>query len=313
MTSVRPAFEPDVTVVIVHRNRPVLLRDCIDALVGAAGDAALEVVVVDDCSAPARRPDLRARRGLTLVFNETQTSFAVSANQGADLARGAALLFLDLGLRLAPGSIPVLLDVLRDGAVAAVGPAVVRDDGSVRPTAMRFLTALNQTLGLLGWSGRRRVVISEPAASLVDVDWIERGALLVRTEAFRALCGFDEGYAACEDEDWCWRARQRGDRNALAPVARALESRAAAAARARASFSPELTEGQLRFLGRRRRFGSALVYRCGMSFALLLDAAAARLSRVRGKAGERRPTGALVRSLWRQPSVTQAGGTEARS
>jgi len=55
------------------------------------------------------------------------------------------------------------------------------------------------------------------------------------------------------------------------------------------------------------------VYRCGMSIALLLDAAAARLSRVRGRAGERRATGALVRSLWRQSSAPAAGGTEARS
>jgi GT2 family glycosyltransferase len=306
MTARRYAgLEPEVSVVIVHRNRPVVLRECLDALVHAADGVLVEAVIVDDDSAPARRPDLKARRGLTLVLNETRTTFAEAANQAADLCRGEALLFLDAGLRLAPGAIALLLAELRaDRSLAAVAPAVVGGVGAVRPTGMRFLTALNQTLSVLGWAARRRVAVAGDAPRPVDVDWVERGAFLVRTDAFRALCGFDEGYAAAEDEDWCWRARVRGYRVALMPAARALESRGQA--RGRASFSPELTKGQLRFLGRHRRVGAALVYRCGMSCALLIDAVAARIARVRGKASERQSTAVLVRSLWRHPPATPA-------
>ena len=55
--------------------------------------------------------------------------------------------------------------------------------------------------------------------SPTSVDWTSGAAMLVRTEAFRQLGGFDGSYFAhWEEIDWCWRARRAGWSLACVPA-----------------------------------------------------------------------------------------------
>jgi GT2 family glycosyltransferase len=166
---------------------------------------------------------------------------------------------------------------------------------------MRFLTASNYALALLGRSRRRQVEISKDSDEIVEVDWLRGSALMVRADVFRALGGFDEGFPLYEeDEDWCWRARRRGYRVALHTGVRATEAGGGSLDND-AWMNTELYRAHLRFLARRAGASRVLLYRFGVSAALLVKVAATRLRTLRTGAGERPATLALLRPLWTAP------------
>jgi N-acetylglucosaminyl-diphospho-decaprenol L-rhamnosyltransferase len=296
----RALAEPVVSIVIVHHDAPHLLHDCLAAIPAAAEATPVEIIVVDDASSRRDRPDLRPRRGLSVVRNEVAAGFAAAANQGAWLARGDHVLFLDPAVVLTSGSIATVLDVLtHDSRLAAVAP-VNADDGHC---AMRFLTAFNHTLLLVGWRRRREVVATTAESAGGPADWAERSTLLVRAEAFRAIGGFDEGYFSIgADEDWCWRAARRGYRIAIAHAVHTFRARAADDD----SAQPALYRAHLRFLRRRAGIGATWTYRCGVSLVLLLNGVNARIKSVHGRSDEPGGTLALLRCLWTRSSPSEA-------
>jgi GT2 family glycosyltransferase len=284
---------PDVSVVLVHRDRPERLRACLDALSAGADRALLEVIVVDDGSHPERRADLRTHRGLSLIANDSVRGPAASLNRGAAVARAQALLFLGIDVELEEGTIAGLLEWLaNDTRLAAVAPVRTAARGEPRPAAMRFLTAFNHAASLVGWPGRRSRVLRPDGRALADVDWASTAMLLVRTDVFRALAGFDEGFQLYEyDEDFCWRARRRGYRLAVARDLYVTDR----SADAHTWTSQHFHRAQMRFLGRRRTVVAVLLYRVCVSAALLARAAVGSVPRRRDG---RSTVGALLGALW---------------
>jgi cellulose synthase/poly-beta-1,6-N-acetylglucosamine synthase-like glycosyltransferase len=80
----------DLSIVIVNWNTRDLLRECLESIHRRAGEATLEVIVVDNDStdgsaqmAAAEFPQVR------LICNSDNRGFAVANNQGIEVARGA--------------------------------------------------------------------------------------------------------------------------------------------------------------------------------------------------------------------------------
>jgi GT2 family glycosyltransferase len=158
---------------------------------------------------------------LRLAVMPGNRGYAAACNAGAALARADTLLFLNSDvLPAAPGWLPPLLERLRrDPDLAAVGPKLLFEDGSVQHAGMVFRRdASGEWFNDHRCKGYPR---SHPdAAAGGPVPAVTGAALCVRRRAFEAAGGFDTGYVIgdFEDSDLCLKLRAAGGGIAYEPA-----------------------------------------------------------------------------------------------
>jgi N-acetylglucosaminyl-diphospho-decaprenol L-rhamnosyltransferase len=85
---------------------------------------------------------------------------------------------------------------------ALLAPIIVEPDGSVADSARLVPTPMQLVRRHCGW---------QAAVAAADFDWVAGMFLLLRSDAFRAVRGFDERYFMyCEDADLCLRLQSAG-------------------------------------------------------------------------------------------------------
>jgi N-acetylglucosaminyl-diphospho-decaprenol L-rhamnosyltransferase len=127
---------------------------------------------------------------------------------------------------LSAGSIDALVSVgEEDGAIAAVGPAVLNTDGSVYPSARAvpsLRTGIGHALFVNFWVANPWTVAYRNESKFRphrrDAGWLSGACVLVRRSAFSELGGFDPGYFMYfEDVDLGFRLVNAGYRNVYDP------------------------------------------------------------------------------------------------
>ena len=209
-----------VTAVTVNYNAGPLLQGLVESLLADEGVARL--VVVDNASRDASLgfAALSDPR-VSLIRNHENRGFGAACNQGAALAEGEYLLFINPDCRLPAGALKrltALLDARRDAAM--LGPLVLNVDGSEQRGCRRRLpeprSALMRVLHLHGPDREGRVagfdLTGTPLpAGPEPVEAISGACMLVRRGVFEELGGWDPGYFLhCEDLDLCMRLKHLG-------------------------------------------------------------------------------------------------------
>ncbi len=221
--------EDSVSIIIVTYNSLPLFRDCLDHLKAATVDLDCEVVVVDnnssDHSASAAR---HVFDGAEVLTNNRNLGFAPACNQGAAAASGEYLLFLNPDLLIDSDAIRRLKAAISsvDKAGAATG-RLRFPDGVFQPNCRHFPTVSN--LFFSRGSVLSRLLRKTSFYTLEDYGQIRRvpavagTMLMIRSELFRALGGFDERFFMyMEDTDLCYRADRAGYANYYVPEAGAV-------------------------------------------------------------------------------------------
>ncbi len=189
-----------LSVVVCTRNRPELLRRCLEALAGHKG--AFEVLVVDQGDTPAPIPgDLRFRH-----LPHHERGLAAGRNAGVRAAAGNVIAFLDDDAVPDSGYIPALEKCFEEDAqvVAAAGRILALEDG--RPYA--------------------RVHDGTPR-HLGQRDWLRflGGNFAIRRAVFDEIGPFDERFgagrrwASGEETDYFFRMMYWNCRIAYVPAA----------------------------------------------------------------------------------------------
>jgi GT2 family glycosyltransferase len=211
----------DCSVVIVNYRTDELLGECLASLEKAAGEAALEVVVVDNSQSLAAGGFRERFPGVTLLENAANLGFARAANQGIRRARGRHVLALNPDTVVHAGALGAMVRYLdaHPGA-GAVGPRLLDPDGSLQYSCRRFpgyFTVFFGRYGLLtrilpgNAASRDYLYLDWDHRSVREVDWLSGACLMVRREVVERVGPFDEGYFLfVEDMDWCRRIRDAG-------------------------------------------------------------------------------------------------------
>jgi len=175
---------PDVSVIVPTYNRRAMVREAV-ASVLAQRDAHFELIVVDDGSTDGTSEMLSGLSRVTVERTERRGP-AAARNHGVALASAPLIAFLDSDDLWAPDKLVRQLAFMRefpDCAISQTDEVWIRDGRRVNPGLRHLKRAGDIFLDSL------------------QTCLISPSAVILKTDLFRALGGFDEDLAAAEDYD----------------------------------------------------------------------------------------------------------------
>lgn len=206
-----------VSVIVPHYGDPQPALALINSLHRQKDAGVVQLIVVDDCS-PVPFPDTD---GVTVVRRAGNGGFGSAVNSGAAAADHPLLLILNSDLEVGPTFVSDLLGAAAPWQPAVASPQVVGHNGAPQWVGRHFPTIRHQVVEwltpLARW--RHHPALHEAVGhdtrckdgAVIPVDWVMGAAMLIPTDEFRAVGGFDERFFMNSEEvDLQRRLRERG-------------------------------------------------------------------------------------------------------
>ncbi len=204
-----PEKEYLASVIIPVYNKAGYTSQCLGAIAENSGFDNYEAIIVDNASTDGTKDFLRSLEGdIQIITNNENLGFVEACNQGAKVARGKYLIFLNNDTVPKPGWLTELIRVAEnDPLVGAVGAKLIYPDGR-----------LQEAGGIIwndgtGWNYGRGDDPRKPQYNFVrEVDYCSGACLLIARDLFEKIGGFDLRYAPAyyEDTDLCFAVRDLG-------------------------------------------------------------------------------------------------------
>jgi N-acetylglucosaminyl-diphospho-decaprenol L-rhamnosyltransferase len=220
--------QPIVSVIVVNWNTATLLRDCLAALTKdegpktkdrttsslILGPSSVEIVVIDNASTDGSADVVHAEfPEVRLIVNGANVGFARANNQGIGVSHGRYVVLLNSDTVASAAALDTLVAFMDAHPEAgAVGPRLLRPDGTVQPYAFGG----DPTLGYLLRRGfnrllRHRYLHDWDTNAIQEVDWVSGACLMARRSAIEQAGPLDESmFMYFEDNEWCLRIRKAG-------------------------------------------------------------------------------------------------------
>jgi GT2 family glycosyltransferase len=212
-----------LSIVIVNWNSCDYVRECLKSIRATCDGTMPQVVVVDGGSFDgcaemiiAEFPDVE------FVQSQENIGFGRSNNLGFESAAGEMVLLLNPDTELRPGALEALTAALENQPQAGlIGARLLNTDGTLQLSAVQHLpTPFRSAVTDCDWARRRWWRLRGPRENgpPVEVEAVSGACMLLRSEVFRSLGGFDSRYFMyAEDMDLCCRVRRMGLRVYHAP------------------------------------------------------------------------------------------------
>lgn len=209
-----PTSPPDLSVVIVLYKQAGLSLRTLQALADQRG-ASFETIIIDNASDDETGQLLERLPGARIIRNSDNLGFLLAANQGAALAQGRHLVFLNNDAIVQEGALARTVERLdADPGIGALGGRIVLMSGGLQE-AGNALFRDGSALGV----GRHEDPFASAAMASRDTDYCSGVYLAVPRPLWQMLGGFDRDYAPAyyEDADFCVRVWQAGFRVVYEP------------------------------------------------------------------------------------------------
>ena len=213
--------------VVVSRNPGTWFRECLEHL--AAQDyPALATLIVDAASTDDPEPLVHEVIPTAAVHRlDSNPGYGAAANLAPELVSGAAFyLFLHDDIALAPDAVTRLVEESFRSNAGIAGPKLLDFDD---PGRIRSVGNAIDKAGVFAPYAEPGELDQEQHDRVRDVFSVQGGCILVRSDLFATLEGFDAGIDYLGDDlDLCWRAHVVGARVLVAPTATARHREAMA-------------------------------------------------------------------------------------
>ncbi len=210
----------DLAIVIISTNEAHWLERCLPTVFEHAGDATLDVIVVDNSSTDNTRELVESQFPQARLVGSLNRGFGYGNNRGLERATARYRLLLNPDTEIVEGTFGELVRIM--DASPAVGLAGVRQctaDGVLSPTIRRFPNA-SRALGEAlfserwplhpSWSGERVLDMSVYGCPC-ECDWTSGSFMLVRADALLSAGLLDERFFIyAEEPDLCLRIKRGG-------------------------------------------------------------------------------------------------------
>jgi GT2 family glycosyltransferase len=221
-----------LSVVIVNWNVRDLLLDCLASVYQSAGSMPVEVIVVDNASRDGSADAIAERfPQVRLIRNAENVFFSRGNNQGARIASGRHILFLNPDTRVLDDALRVLVSTMDAMPMLGVLGAKVltpelrwsRENGYRLPTLRTVINDYMHLSRLAPWPRFFPGIVRSRDFSGVDpCEWVCAAALLVRREVF-AQEQWNEGiFLFAEEVEYCERIARHGWKIAAVGAARVV-------------------------------------------------------------------------------------------
>lgn len=215
---------PQVSIVITTYNGWNLTKSCLASLVESSRTTALsaEIIISDNCSDDETPRAWEAFQNdkwpVRYRRNQENLGYLRNANAGAREAKGGFLCLMNNDIVAPPGWLDALVRDLRENPEAGlVGPKYVSAKGKVVECGGAIYSD-----GSAVQLGNATAADDPRFAHLNDVHYCSMACVVMRSDLFRELGGYDERYipAYYEDVDLCFRIAERGFRVMVDPQVR---------------------------------------------------------------------------------------------
>jgi GT2 family glycosyltransferase len=217
-----------LSIIIVNYNTQTLLRQCLDSVYSQKVNFDFEVIVVDNNSKDNSLDMLNKYfTQVKIIQNKKNVGFGKANNQGAKLAKGEWLLFLNSDTQCQDGTIEKVMSKALEKASKNLGDIVLgckllNNDNSTQASAGFFPTLEKVALQMLFLDDLPFVksIFKPYQQSQVqfyskdqEVDWVTGAFLLLPNNLFQKVKGFDESiFMYGEEIDLCYRLKKEGAR-----------------------------------------------------------------------------------------------------
>lgn len=210
----------DLAIMVVSTNEAHWLEPCLRTVFEHAGDATLDVVVVDNESTDGTRELVEGGFPEARVVASSNHGFGHANNRGALTCNARYMLFLNPDTEIVSGSFGELVAAMDERPlVGLAGVKQMTADGALSET-IRYFPGPMRALGeaLLSerwprrpkWSGERELDFSLYESEM-QCDWTSGSFMLTRTEALLSSGLMDERYFLyAEEPDLCLRMKRDG-------------------------------------------------------------------------------------------------------
>jgi GT2 family glycosyltransferase len=203
------AKAPECSIVIPVHGKSALTKQCLDRLLTAPFERTIyEIIVADDASPDNTLEVLAAYADrIRLVRHRKNQGFARTCNDGASVAGGRCLVFLNNDTIPQPGWLDALVAYqARHPRAGAVGSKLLYPNGTIQHAGTIFLQDRWPRHVYVGFPGDHPAVNRSRRFQAVTA-----ASLLMPRDCFEELGGFDPDFInSYEDVDLCLRLGERG-------------------------------------------------------------------------------------------------------
>ena len=256
MTSKVPVT--NLSIVVVSWNTKKYMEECLTSLRTIDGNLSAEIIVVDNASADGTPEMIRTQfPEVKLIETGANLGFAKGNNVGIKEATGEYICLINSDVNVPSDCLQKMYSYMeQQPTVGLLGPGMLRTDGRVHRSGMRFPTLWNIFLralfldsifkgtGLFGGFLMKDFHFDQTR----DMDVLNGWLWMARREALNKVGALDDRFFMyAEDVDWCKRFHLAGWRVVFYPDAKALHYGGASSANAPSRFNVEMQRANLQY------------------------------------------------------------------
>jgi GT2 family glycosyltransferase len=197
-----------ISIIIPTWNTAQITLRCVDSILKNLPKDIFEIIIVDNHSTDDTvKMFSRLKNVVNLIKNPDNYGYAKACNQGAKIATGNYLLFLNSDMRLTDSKLLNMAKHLASNLnIGVIGPKLLNPDLSVQASIFPPQTITNAIKEY--WFNQKssysKYLVAE--SKPISVNAISGGAMLIEKEFFKSIGGWNEKYHFYyEDMDLCRR------------------------------------------------------------------------------------------------------------